>query len=114
MSVKAKVVTLTLFASIISNTATETTSCEYLKIIFTRTEPAINYTLIFYFNLVCGGIVTHSFGNITSPNYPEKYENFLHCKWLFQVGAKQRISFQFHELFSTEIGYDRVTVYLLI
>ena len=34
----------------------------------------------------------------------------LNCKWQFQVGINNRIIFQFFQLFSTELGYDRVSV----
>lgn len=59
----------------------------------------------------CGGFVTHSFGNITSPKYPSNYDDMLNCKWHFLVQSSHRILFQFYKLFSTEHGYDRVSIY---
>ena len=55
-------------------------------------------------------MVTHSLGNVTSPNYPHHYDDMLHCKWLFLAPPGHRLVFQFHRHFSTELGYDRVTV----
>merc|ERR1712243_227037 len=34
----------------------------------------------------------------------------LHCKWLFLAPPGHRLVFQFHRHFSTELGYDRVTI----
>ncbi|EFX88478.1 hypothetical protein DAPPUDRAFT_95239 [Daphnia pulex] len=75
-----------------------------------------NETLIASLNVTettsfCGGFVTHSFGNITSPNYPSNYDDMLNCKWHFQVPSSNRILFQFYKLFRTEQGYDRVSIY---
>lgn len=79
----------------------------------TTTELLTTFSFLLYV-LVCGGFIVRSFGNITSPNYPSNYDDMLNCKWQFQVPSSNRIMFQFYPLFSTELGYDRVSVAQLI
>ncbi|XP_070174981.1 CUB domain-containing protein 2-like isoform X2 [Littorina saxatilis] len=43
---------------------------------------AVNATLV---NRNCGGNVTGSEGNITSPNYPDNYDNLTTCQWFITI-----------------------------
>ncbi|XP_019353396.2 cubilin [Alligator mississippiensis] len=43
----------------------------------------------------CGGIQTGENGVISSPNYPEPYNNFNHCSWLLVAPEGQTITLNF-------------------
>ena len=36
-------------------------------------------------NRSCGGVITGTEGVITSPNYPDHYDNLMECQWLITV-----------------------------
>lgn len=90
--------------------ASETASCKLPTVKLTLFSSLKVIRPDFVVWTVCGGIVIHPYGNITSPHYPAHYENMLNCKWHFQAPTLTRIILQFHKNFSTELGYDRVSV----
>ena len=45
----------------------------------------------------CGGTLTATSGNITSPSYPENYPKNKRCLWKISGPKGQTVSFQFHE-----------------
>lgn len=49
-------------------------------------------------------------GNITSPKYPENYENGLHCLWEIEILKHQRIYLEFLDFhMSTTLENDNIT-----
>ena len=50
------------------------------------------------FSTVCGGYLYEPQGVITSPNYPNAYDNNLDCRWIVQVGRGRTIGFEFDNL----------------
>ena len=60
--------------------------------------------IAFHFSLVdCGGIITDSQGNISSPSFPNKYPNKVFCRWHIIVSQGKLIYFKFTN-FSVEAG----------
>jgi cubilin len=51
-----------------------------------------------WYNEGCGGRLTHPYGEITSPNFPSKYEHELECRWEITVDYGKSIEFVIHEL----------------
>ena len=40
---------------------------------------------------VCGGNITGTYGDITSPNYPDNYPNGRTCVWIFRLPTNHQI-----------------------
>uniref|UniRef100_W5MNU8 CUB and zona pellucida-like domains 1, tandem duplicate 1 n=1 Tax=Lepisosteus oculatus TaxID=7918 RepID=W5MNU8_LEPOC len=62
----------------------------------------------------CGGTLTQSRGQFTSPNYPQSYPNNAHCTWNIRASGYRTIYLEFsYFLLETTpgCGYDRVSVY---
>ncbi|XP_024128923.1 CUB domain-containing protein 2 isoform X1 [Oryzias melastigma] len=62
----------------------------------------------------CGGILSASSGNISSPNFPGLYPYNLHCSWLMVVpeGSSVLLSFHHFELeHHDSCAYDYVKIY---
>ncbi|KFM76020.1 Cubilin, partial [Stegodyphus mimosarum] len=62
----------------------------------------------------CGGTLTAPQGVITSPNFPDVYENNLNCEWLIRIRPENRILLTFEE-FNLEghanCRFDRLEIY---
>eukprot|EP00094_Tigriopus_californicus_P007480 TCALIF_07202-PA protein Name:"Similar to CUBN Cubilin (Canis familiaris)" AED:0.20 eAED:0.21 QI:0/0.76/0.57/0.97/0.85/0.88/35/0/3998 len=62
----------------------------------------------------CGGLITVNEGVITSPNYPDMYDNHDDCLWLIQVDPLHRLELEFTD-FDVEphsnCSYDYVAIY---
>lgn len=43
----------------------------------------------------CGGTLTAEKGSISSPNFPERYENNVECDWIIRVHPLERIEIEF-------------------
>ena len=53
----------------------------------------------------CGGFFDQPSGIITSPNYPDLYENRLYCTYLVRIHNARSVTFYFTD-FTTEIFKD--------
>lgn len=75
---------------------------------------AWNWSLNHCNKIGCGGLITVNEGVITSPNYPDMYDNHDDCSWLIQVDPNHRIEFEFTD-FAVEphsnCSYDYVAIY---
>ncbi|XP_078593517.1 cubilin-like [Branchiostoma floridae x Branchiostoma japonicum] len=59
----------------------------------------------------CGGILTAPpGGTVTSPNYPDVYNNGENCNWLITAPEGSRIRLTF-DSFDVEYGYDVLNIY---
>ncbi|KAF8777573.1 Cubilin like protein [Argiope bruennichi] len=45
----------------------------------------------------CGGLLTTPTGRISSPNFPDVYENNLNCEWLIRIHPDNRLKVTFQE-----------------
>ncbi|XP_055944726.1 cubilin-like isoform X2 [Argiope bruennichi] len=45
----------------------------------------------------CGGLLTTPTGRISSPNFPDVYENNLNCEWLIRIHPDNRLKLTFQE-----------------
>ena len=43
----------------------------------------------------CGGLLTESSGQFTSPQHPETYANHLDCEWVIRVPNGDRVEIDF-------------------
>ena len=70
-----------------------------IMINLTVLECSINEWKWFFLVLAaaCGGTLTATSGNITSPSYPENYPKNKRCLWKISGPKGQTVSFQFHE-----------------
>jgi hypothetical protein len=47
----------------------------------------------------CGGTLTTDTGDVTSPHYPAKYSNNMHCEWLIMLDAdRTNLTLEFTDL----------------
>ncbi|XP_048401332.1 embryonic protein UVS.2-like isoform X3 [Stegostoma tigrinum] len=44
---------------------------------------------------VCGNLLTKTDGIFTSPNYPDMYPSFAHCRWIIRAPLKYKIIMEF-------------------
>lgn len=61
----------------------------------------------------CGGKLTHDNGTITSPNYPRKYTDELHCEWEINVQFGTKIELTINDLDmedSLNCNYDQLII----
>lgn len=62
----------------------------------------------------CGGILSASSGNISSPNYPGPYPYNIDCSWLIVVTEGSSILLTFHHFeleYHNSCAYDYVKIY---
>lgn len=62
----------------------------------------------------CGGILSASSGNVSSPNFPGLYPYNTECTWLIVVseGSSVLLTFQHFELeYHTDCAYDYIKIY---
>ncbi|CAG9855166.1 unnamed protein product [Phyllotreta striolata] len=62
----------------------------------------------------CGGILKRKSGIISSPNYPNPYEESTECEWMIEVDFGQSIQIEFQEVDvekDTSCSFDAVSVY---
>lgn len=60
-------------------------------------------------------MLTDPEGYITSPNYPNPYDDYADCRWLIQAPYDEyRVLIYFVGPFVTQTGFDRLTVIALI
>nr|XP_055058617.1 CUB domain-containing protein 2 [Misgurnus anguillicaudatus]XP_055058618.1 CUB domain-containing protein 2 [Misgurnus anguillicaudatus] len=62
----------------------------------------------------CGGIISASSGNVSSPNFPGLYPYNTECIWLIVVseGSSVLLTFHFFELeYHTDCAYDYIKIY---
>ena len=43
----------------------------------------------------CATTLTDDFGVVTSPNFPQKYENNIDCTWLIELSVEKFIKIEF-------------------
>ena len=55
--------------------------------------------------VACGGLITTTFGYISSRNFPNDYPNNLDCEWHIIVPVDERIKIDFIS-FNTEYATD--------
>ncbi|XP_029444624.1 cubilin [Rhinatrema bivittatum] len=61
----------------------------------------------------CGGMQTGEMGEISSPNYPEPYDNLNHCSWLLEgpVGHTITLTFTYFDTeYHSRCRWDSVTI----
>ncbi|XP_053739641.1 CUB domain-containing protein 2-like [Synchiropus splendidus] len=62
----------------------------------------------------CGGILSASSGNISSPNFPGHYPYNIDCSWLIVVAEGSSVLLTFHHFeleHHSTCGYDYVKIY---
>ncbi|KYO43852.1 deleted in malignant brain tumors 1 protein-like [Alligator mississippiensis] len=61
----------------------------------------------------CGGLLSSSSGEFTSPFYPENYPNSADCIWEIQVESNSRVTLTFRDVVIQGVGcqYDYIEVY---
>ncbi|KAJ3595432.1 hypothetical protein NHX12_004736 [Muraenolepis orangiensis] len=62
----------------------------------------------------CGGVLSASSGNISSPNFPGLYPYNIHCMWLIVVAEGSSVLLTFHHFeleFHTSCSYDYIKIY---
>ena len=60
-------------------------------------------------NRSCGGNLTGLEGEITSPNYPNHYDNLMECRWLITVDPAYSVRLE-STVFSSQCERDVLTV----
>ncbi len=61
--------------------------------------------IYFYPGTTCGGVYSEPNGVVTSPNYPNVYDNRLYCIYLMRIHNCRSVTFYFTD-FTTEIFKD--------
>lgn len=62
----------------------------------------------------CGGILSASSGNISSPNYPGLYPYNMECVWLIVVAEGSSVLLTFHDFeleYHVTCSYDHIKIY---
>ncbi|XP_078471544.1 cubilin-like isoform X1 [Lampetra planeri] len=88
-----------------------TSSGSNLYVTFTS-DGSVVYTgfSAYYETSVCRKQLNETSGVISSPNYPNVYDNYENCTWLIHSPANKQIRLSFTD-FRLEQSYDYVTVY---
>ena len=66
--------------------------------------------------VLCGGKFYNDSGNITSPGYPDEYENNDYCEWEINVSEGKSIEIVFHDVDieqSNTCSFDYIEVFFL-
>uniref|UniRef100_A0A8C2P986 Scavenger receptor cysteine-rich domain-containing protein DMBT1 n=1 Tax=Capra hircus TaxID=9925 RepID=A0A8C2P986_CAPHI len=72
--------------------------------VYDVTNPATNYS--------CGGFLTQSSGNVSSPFYPRNYPNNAKCVWDIEVQNNYRVTVTFRDVqLEGGCNYDYIEVY---
>ncbi|XP_068817611.1 deleted in malignant brain tumors 1 protein [Capricornis sumatraensis] len=72
--------------------------------VYDVTSPATNYS--------CGGFLTQSSGNVSSPFYPRNYPNNAKCVWDIEVQNNYRVTVTFRDVqLEGGCNYDYIEVY---
>lgn len=58
----------------------------------------------------CNYVISSEAGYITSPNYPDNYDDYSECRWLITTNQTHRVVVYFVGNFTTQTGFDRLTV----
>ena len=64
--------------------------------------------------MFCGGKLYTDDGNISSPGYPEKYENDIYCVWEISVSIEKYVEVVFRDIDiegSKHCSFDYIEVY---
>ncbi|KAL0200288.1 hypothetical protein M9458_003475, partial [Cirrhinus mrigala] len=62
----------------------------------------------------CGGILSASSGNVSSPNFPGLYPYNTECSWLIVVSEGSSVLLTFHHFeleYHTDCAYDYIKIY---
>ncbi|XP_029559757.1 CUB domain-containing protein 2 [Salmo trutta] len=77
-----------------------------------------NYTFyssnLYFPGVKCGGILSASSGNISSPNYPGLYPYNMECVWLIVVAEGSSVLLTFHDFeleYHVTCSYDHIKIY---
>uniref|UniRef100_A0A8C1RDK7 CUB domain-containing protein n=1 Tax=Cyprinus carpio TaxID=7962 RepID=A0A8C1RDK7_CYPCA len=66
------------------------------------------------YGVKCGGILSASSGNVSSPNFPGLYPYNTECTWLIVVSEGSSVLLTFHHFeleYHTDCAYDYIKIY---
>lgn len=67
-----------------------------------------------FIGVKCGGILSASNGNVSSPNFPGLYPYDTECTWLIVVSKGSSVLLTFHHFeleYHTDCAYDYIKIY---
>uniref|UniRef100_A0A672T803 CUB domain-containing protein n=1 Tax=Sinocyclocheilus grahami TaxID=75366 RepID=A0A672T803_SINGR len=67
-----------------------------------------------FIGVKCGGILSASSGNVSSPNFPSLYPYNTECTWLIVVSEGSSVLLTFHHFeleYHTDCAYDYIKIY---
>lgn len=72
------------------------------------------FFVFFFTGVKCGGILSASTGNISSPNFPGLYPYNIECVWLIVVSEGSSVLLTFHHFeleYHANCSYDYIKIY---